>query len=89
MARLSLGLRTSGLRCALHLGTISAVADIGRNIAAQTLAAPRRREELTENELADLGQRFDLFDTDGDGTITAVELDTVACRARPFASRTV
>ena len=48
-----------------------------------TLAKPKRRTELTEEQKQEIKEAFDLFDTDGSGTIDAKELK-VAMRALGF-----
>ena len=48
-----------------------------------TLAKPKRRTELTEEQKQEIKEAFDLFDTDGIGTIDAKELK-VAMRALGF-----
>ncbi len=47
------------------------------------LAKPRKRTELTEEQKQEIKEAFDLFDTDGSGTIDAKELK-VAMRALGF-----
>ena len=47
------------------------------------LARPKRRTELTEEQKQEIKEAFDLFDTDGSGTIDAKELK-VAMRALGF-----
>ena len=48
-----------------------------------TLARPKKRSELTEEQRQEIKEAFDLFDTDGSGTIDAKELK-VAMRALGF-----
>lgn len=48
-----------------------------------TLAKPKKRTELTEEQKQEIKEAFDLFDTDGSGTIDAKELK-VAMRALGF-----
>lgn len=48
-----------------------------------TLAKPKKRSELTEEQKQEIKEAFDLFDTDGSGTIDAKELK-VAMRALGF-----
>ena len=50
------------------------------------LAKPRKRTELTEEQKQEIKEAFDLFDTDGSGTIDAKELK-VAMRALGFEPR--
>ena len=47
------------------------------------IAKPKRRTELTEEQKQEIKEAFDLFDTDGSGTIDAKELK-VAMRALGF-----
>mmetsp|Transcript_32637 Transcript_32637/g.24103 ORF Transcript_32637/g.24103 Transcript_32637/m.24103 type:complete len:166 (+) Transcript_32637:20-517(+) len=47
------------------------------------LAKPKKRTELTEEQKQEIKEAFDLFDTDGSGTIDAKELK-VAMRALGF-----
>ena len=47
------------------------------------LARPKKRTELTEEQRQEIKEAFDLFDTDGSGTIDAKELK-VAMRALGF-----
>lgn len=47
------------------------------------LAKPKRRTDLTEEQKQEIKEAFDLFDTDGSGTIDAKELK-VAMRALGF-----
>jgi centrin-1 len=47
------------------------------------LAKPKKRNELTEEQKQEIKEAFDLFDTDGSGTIDAKELK-VAMRALGF-----
>ena len=47
------------------------------------LSKPKRRSELTEEQKQEIKEAFDLFDTDGSGTIDAKELK-VAMRALGF-----
>ena len=39
-----------------------------------TLARPKKRSELTEEQRQEIKEAFDLFDTDGSGTIDPKEL---------------
>ena len=48
-----------------------------------TLAKPKKRTELTEEQKQEIKEAFDLFDTDGSGTIDSKELK-VAMRALGF-----
>ena len=48
-----------------------------------SLARPKKRSELTEEQKQEIKEAFDLFDTDGSGTIDAKELK-VAMRALGF-----
>ena len=48
-----------------------------------TLARPKKRSDLTEEQRQEIKEAFDLFDTDGSGTIDAKELK-VAMRALGF-----
>ena len=48
-----------------------------------TIAKPKKRTELTEEQKQEIKEAFDLFDTDGSGTIDAKELK-VAMRALGF-----
>ena len=48
-----------------------------------TLSRPKKRTELTEEQRQEIKEAFDLFDTDGSGTIDAKELK-VAMRALGF-----
>ncbi len=48
-----------------------------------TLAKPKKRTELTEEQRQEIKEAFDLFDTDGSGTIDSKELK-VAMRALGF-----
>ena len=48
-----------------------------------SLARPKRRTELTEEQKQEIKEAFDLFDTDGSGSIDAKELK-VAMRALGF-----
>lgn len=51
-----------------------------------TLARPKKRTELTEEQKQEIKEAFDLFDTDGSGSIDAKELK-VAMRALGFEPR--
>ena len=48
-----------------------------------TITRPKKRSELTEEQRQEIKEAFDLFDTDGSGTIDAKELK-VAMRALGF-----
>ena len=53
------------------------------NYKKTSLARPKKRSELTEEQKQEIKEAFDLFDTDGSGTIDAKELK-VAMRALGF-----
>ena len=53
------------------------------NYKKTSLARPKRRNELTEEQRQEIKEAFDLFDTDGSGTIDSKELK-VAMRALGF-----
>ena len=53
------------------------------NYKKASLARPKKRSELTEEQKQEIKEAFDLFDTDGSGTIDAKELK-VAMRALGF-----
>merc|ERR1712167_293872 len=53
------------------------------NYKKTSLARPKKRSELTEEQRQEIKEAFDLFDTDGSGTIDAKELK-VAMRALGF-----
>ena len=53
------------------------------NYKKTSLARPKKRSELTEEQKQEIKEAFDLFDTDGSGTIDAKELK-LAMRALGF-----
>ena len=53
------------------------------NFKKTSLARPKKRSELTEEQKQEIKEAFDLFDTDGSSTIDAKELK-VAMRALGF-----
>ena len=53
------------------------------NYKKTSLARPKKRSELTEEQKQEIKEAFDLFDTDGSGSIDAKELK-VAMRALGF-----
>ena len=53
------------------------------NFKKTSLARPKKRSELTEEQKQEIKEAFDLFDTDGSNTIDAKELK-VAMRALGF-----
>ena len=50
------------------------------NYKKASLARPKKRSELTEEQKQEIKEAFDLFDTDGSGTIDAKELIKTALR---------
>merc|ERR1712167_25105 len=57
--------------------------NMASNYKKTSLARPKKRSELTEEQKQEIKEAFDLFDTDGSGTIDAKELK-VAMRALGF-----
>ena len=56
---------------------------MAQNYKKTSLARPKKRNELTEEQRQEIKEAFDLFDTDGSNTIDAKELK-VAMRALGF-----
>ena len=59
------------------------ISKMASNYKKTSLARPKKRSELTEEQKQEIKEAFDLFDTDGSGTIDAKELK-VAMRALGF-----